>query len=458
MATVGFPFALPAGNNVTAGFANTTHAVKNLRINRDPEVAIIQTATEEITLSEYLSHVVHGRPENTAPSEVDLEEEEDPEPSEEDDYDWDPVPLTTAEIDALCASPDFALTPENFVLSSTTAFLKSYTLQHSSSTAFRFGGLLGSLASTHIGDPNLSCGLNTPHRCAPSCASVVRKLQGNLLEARAVYFTFVSAQHLAETLRSLSNGLQSAQLNVGQMSGEFAHNFFGSTTKDADFIKYALKLSEFILSQLIGYIAPGFKPGIVATILPHQYDEAKLEAERFGATLARFQAEMRNNIRLGRAKKAEKDQIKINGIEGMLQLAMQRKQLLLDTYHTVKATFGLDSETPDSSLANGGTVASMGAMTLLGYWKDKIESGFVSGGSDRGYTWDKNSMESFISITTSMARQAVLDLAEEIFLGNGVLPDGSGRTMFSDIISAGNFLPGDSSSDVAYYHSAGLEQ
>lgn len=133
-------------------------------------------------------------------------------------------PLTAEAIDTICASPSFELTSGNFVASGTGEFLKEYALQQQSTPVFRSSGILSSLAATHLGDPNLHYGISTPHRCAPSCSSVVRKLQDNIDEARAVYFTFLSAQHLAETLKSLSNGLLAAQGNVAEISAAMAEH------------------------------------------------------------------------------------------------------------------------------------------------------------------------------------------------------------------------------------------
>jgi len=356
-------------------------------------------------------------------------------------------------VDAICASPSFDLTPENFVASGTGEFLKQYALQQRSTPIFTASGILGSLVVTHLGDPNLSCGINTPHRCAPSCSSVVRKLQDNFDEARAVYFTFVSAQHLAETLKTLSSGLLAGQLNVAQMSGPMSESLFKpGDTRSSPWVGYAMKLTAFALRQVAGFIPTAVASDAIQQALRDRIDADKVRTQYWGVALKEFQSGIRNERMHVAHKNADHNKGKTKSIEAGLKAAGKRVELmqkkLREMLHTMAHMKGISS-------AKKAEYLSVGLTALLNHWSVKLEMGVFSKGSAASVGQSKVWLESWIMRTVEAARTSLVETADDIISCNTVQSDGS--TLLSDITYWGTFLPASREGEVGYYHSGQME-
>ena len=68
-----------------------------------------------------------------------------------------------------------------------------------------------------------------------------------------VYFSFVSAQHLAEAMMSINSGMEAAQVTVREMANDMAKELFWSSKKTDimdKVVKYTLGLIEAALGQI----------------------------------------------------------------------------------------------------------------------------------------------------------------------------------------------------------------
>lgn len=67
-------------------------------------------------------------------------------------------------------------------------------------------GLIGSLASEYLKKTNFMCSIDTAHKCAVECQEVVRKVL-DVEDAKIIYFTLRSAQHIAEVTKIVHVGV-----------------------------------------------------------------------------------------------------------------------------------------------------------------------------------------------------------------------------------------------------------
>lgn len=102
--------------------------------------------------------------------------------------------------DEICYSKEFQPTMENWWLSGATEWLKEYTLMNHESESYKKLGLIGSLASEYLKKTNFKCSIDTAYKCAVECQEVVRKVP-DVEDAKIIYFTLRSAQHIAEVTK-----------------------------------------------------------------------------------------------------------------------------------------------------------------------------------------------------------------------------------------------------------------
>jgi len=387
------------------------------------------------------------------PRAVSEEDEDEEEWDEDEVFEYRPN-YTPEAIDRICASKEFALNSENFIISYTGEFLKSYARDYRNTSTFKNHGILASLALTHLNDPTITCGINTAHRCAPTCADVVRKLQSNLDTARSVYFAFQSAQHLAETMKSLNSGLFAAQVNVANLAAEMAGSFFWTEPppeKREKWLKYALGMAELVIGQVAGAIPQIATSTLVEGLLHSEIDKSKAHIEKWTGELALFTQSMRANIEKGALKAAKAEKLKINGLENGIRAVEQKTELLLKTATAIGRSGGFTGRGREEW-------AAMGTMTLLSFWKTSIEQKFFANAHDgeKSQSTNENMLQAFVSGTTDATRQGLVRFADKVFGGGEVAEDGS--THFTNLIYSGQFLPGHKASRVGYYHSPEMEE
>lgn len=121
--------------------------------------------------------------------------------------DW--FPDKTA--DEICHSKEFQPTMENWWLSGATEWLKEYTLKNHESGRYKELGLIGSLASEYLKKTNFKCSIDTPYKCVVECQEVVRKVP-DVDDAKIIYFTLRSAQHIAEVTKIAHVGVSQSLL------------------------------------------------------------------------------------------------------------------------------------------------------------------------------------------------------------------------------------------------------
>lgn len=103
-------------------------------------------------------------------------------------------------VDEICHSEEFQPTMENWWLSGATEWLKEYTLMNHESGRYKELGLIGSLASEYLKKTSFKCSIDTAYKCAVECQEVVRKVP-DIEDAKVIYFTLRSAQHIAEVTK-----------------------------------------------------------------------------------------------------------------------------------------------------------------------------------------------------------------------------------------------------------------
>lgn len=133
-----------------------------------------------------------------------------------------PNPFSNKTVDEICHSDEFQPTMENWWISGATEWLKGYTLMNHESGRYKELGLIGSLAFEYLKKPNFKCSIDTAYKCAVECQEVVRKVP-DIDDAKVIYFTLRSAQHIAEVTKIVHVSIPVAT-NISTLSHKLIKN------------------------------------------------------------------------------------------------------------------------------------------------------------------------------------------------------------------------------------------
>jgi hypothetical protein len=105
--------------------------------------------------------------------------------------------LSQSDVDAvdICKSYAFDASQVNWHLANTEEWMRTYAIANQHRDFFKRNGLIATIAFDFLGISGFKCAVGTSHLCTVDCPTVVRSVE-NLVTARHVYFTLVSASHM----------------------------------------------------------------------------------------------------------------------------------------------------------------------------------------------------------------------------------------------------------------------